>query len=71
MAPRAVLFGATILGRGIAPNGPARALLALYNKRGVFNNREDDLASLRQGLEQRFDSVEIETVGCVAVFRAA
>jgi hypothetical protein len=71
MAPRAVLFGATILGRGIAPNGPARALLALYNKRGVFNNREDDLASLRQGLEQRFDTVEIETVGCVAVFRAA
>jgi hypothetical protein len=71
MAPRAVLFGATILGRGIAPNGPARALLALYNGRGVFNNREDDLASLQQGLEQRFDTVEIETIGCVAVFRAA
>jgi hypothetical protein len=71
MAPRAVLFGATILGRGIAPNGPARALLALYNGRGVFNNRADDLASLQQGLEQRFDTVEIETIGCVAVFRAA
>jgi hypothetical protein len=39
----------------------------------IYNHRfsEDDLASLRQGLEQRFDTVEIETVGCVAVFRAA
>jgi hypothetical protein len=37
----------------------------------VFNNREDDLASLSDGLRQRFDQVEIETTGCVALFRAA
>ncbi|MGZ5863396.1 MAG: class I SAM-dependent methyltransferase [Methyloceanibacter sp.] len=71
MAPGAMLFGATILGRGIVPNGPARALLALYNRKGVFNNREDDRDSLEQGLKQRFDAVAIETQGCVAVFRAA
>ena len=47
MREGAVLFGATILGRGIAPNRAARALLDLYNAKGVFNNREDDLASLR------------------------
>ena len=70
MRPGAVLFGATILGRGITPNGAARALLALYNGKGVFNNREDDLAGLTLGLEQRFDAVEIETHGCVALFRA-
>lgn len=67
----AVLFGATILGRGIAPNGAARALLNLYNAKGVFNNREDDTAALSAGLRQRFDEVEIETEGCVALFRAA
>jgi hypothetical protein len=67
----AVLFGATILGRGIAPNGAAKALLNLYNAKGVFNNREDDLAALSDGLRQRFDEVEIETEGCVALFRAA
>jgi hypothetical protein len=39
-----VLFGATILGRGVAPNLAARALLDLYNEKGVFDNREDDLA---------------------------
>ena len=58
-----MLFGATILGRGITPNRPARALLDLYNAKGVFNNREDDLASLSDGLRQRFDQVEIETIG--------
>jgi hypothetical protein len=67
----AALFGATILGRGIAPNAPARALLDLYNAKGVFNNREDDLAALSDGLRQRFGEVEIETQGCVALFRAA
>jgi hypothetical protein len=71
MGKRAVLFGATILGRGIAPNAAARALLDLYNAKGVFNNREDDFASLSDGLRQRFDEVEIETQGCVALFRAA
>ena len=71
MQKGAVLFGATILGRGIAPNRAARALLDLYNAKGVFNNREDDLDSLRDGLRQRFDEVEIESEGCVALFRAA
>lgn len=66
-----VLFGATILGRGIAPNAAAKMLLDLYNAKGVFNNREDDLASLAEGLRQRFGRVEIETEGLVALFRAA
>ena len=71
MRKGAVLFGATILGRGIAPNRAASALLDLYNAKGVFNNREDDLDSLSDGLRQRFDEVEIESEGCVALFRAA
>jgi len=60
-----------MLGRGVAPNRAARALLDLYNAKGVFNNREDDLASLSDGLRQRFGQVEIEAAGCVALFRAA
>jgi hypothetical protein len=66
----AVLFGATILGRGIEPNGAARSLLRLYNAKGVFNNLDDDLAALTDGLKRRFERVEIETKGCVALFRA-
>jgi hypothetical protein len=70
MRERAVLFGATILGRGIAPNAAARKLLDLYNDKGVFNNREDDFESLSQGLRRRFGEVEVERQGCVALFRA-
>jgi len=71
MKKGAVLFGATILGRGIAPNRAASALLDLYNAKGIFNNREDDIDSLGNGLRQRFDRVEIEMQGCVATFRAS
>jgi hypothetical protein len=70
MEERAVLFGATILGRGIEPNWAARVLLDLYNEKGVFNNREDDLRSLTDGLRERFDDVHVEMRGCVALFRA-
>jgi hypothetical protein len=70
MRERAALFGATILGCGIDPNLAASKLLDLYNAKGVFNNREDDLASLEKGLRQRFSDVAIEQQGCVALFRA-
>ncbi len=70
MDQRAVLFGATILGRGLAPNWAARALLDIYNDKGVFNNRDDDLESLAYGLRRRFDDVHVEIQGCVALFHA-
>jgi methyltransferase family protein len=70
MTKNTVLFGATILGSGVQPNAAGRALLDLYNKKGVFNNRADDLESLTRGLEKRFASVEIEQHGLVALFRA-
>ena len=37
----------------------------------VFNNRVRMIASLSDGLRQRFHEVEIERQGCVALFRAA
>jgi hypothetical protein len=70
MNERAVLFGATILGRGILPNAAARSLLRLYTAKGVSNNLEDDLAALSDGLNARFNQVNIETSRCVALFRA-
>ena len=70
MAQGATLFGATILGKGVEPNLPARSLLGVYNGKGVFNNLEDDLQSLSQGLEDRLGQVEIEQYGIVALFTA-
>src|SRR5262245_16600062 len=70
MRDGATLFGATILGRGIALNPAARALSDLYNVKGVFNNRTDDLKSLSDGLRRRFAKVAVMQEGCVAIFRA-
>lgn len=71
MADGATLFGATILGHGVRANAPARALLRAYNRRGVFNNLDDDLDALRAGLERRFGHVEVEQHGLVALFCAS
>ncbi len=70
LAEDAVLFGATILGAGVLPNAPARMLLDVYNRKGVFNNRADDRQALKQGLERRFAQVDLEQHGLVALFRA-
>ncbi|MDJ0513066.1 MAG: class I SAM-dependent methyltransferase [Methyloceanibacter sp.] len=70
LARDATFFGATILGDGVRSNGPARALLSVYNKKGVFNNLEDSLQALTQGLDARFGDVKIEQQGLVALFVA-
>ena len=70
MGERAVLFGATILGRGVAPNFAARKLFALYNEKGIFDNLADDQAALEAGLRKRFGEVKIARQGLVALFRA-
>jgi hypothetical protein len=70
MAPGAVIFGSTLLQRGVERSIAARALMAYYNFYGVFSNTSDSLATLRQELELRFRTVSIEIVGCVALFSA-
>jgi hypothetical protein len=36
----------------------------------VFNNLDDDFEALSDGFKRRFEVVEIEMKGCVALFRA-
>jgi hypothetical protein len=66
--PGGVLFGSTILGRGIAHNLLGRRLMRLYNRKGIFSNVEDDERGLEQGLASELTDLEIEVVGAVAVF---
>jgi SAM-dependent methyltransferase len=66
--PSGVLFGSTVLRRGVPCDLGARALMRLYNARNVFCNLKDSLADLRQALETTFRDVEIEVIGCVAQF---
>src|SRR5215212_7835929 len=68
--PGAVLFGATILGRGRPQTWLARRLLATYNRRGIFSNLADDASILDQELGRRFRDHRVEIVGSVALFSA-
>ncbi|MCQ2996037.1 class I SAM-dependent methyltransferase [Pseudomonas syringae] len=65
-----VLFGATILGDAADHNGFGRKLMDIYNKKGIFGNRSDTVAGLRNALELHFAQVSIEVVGKVALFSA-
>ena len=68
MDPGAVLFGATILRRGINHTGAAKSLMALYNDSGIFCNHADHLEILQAEMGKRFRDVSIELTGCVALF---
>lgn len=65
-----VLFGSTLLTDGVRRGSAARRLMAFYNRRGIFSNRQDSLNDLYTELSQVFTRVEIKTVGCVALFAA-
>lgn len=68
LATGGVMFGATLLSEGVARGGVARGLMRTYNRKGIFSNEQDSLAGLRSELERRFRKVELEVVGCAALF---
>ena len=68
MNANAMLFGATLLHRGVMSSWTARRLMSVYNRKGIFSNQQDDLESLGRELERRFDDVKIEVFGCGALF---
>jgi hypothetical protein len=70
LEPGGVLFGSTILGRGVAHTRIGRRLMDIYNAKGIFSNAEDDEAGLKRGLASGLDDVEIDVVGAVALFAA-
>lgn len=70
LKPGAVLFGSTLLHGGVPRSALARGLMAIYNRKGIFANRDDDLAGLQRALEQRFREVRVEVAGCAALFAA-
>lgn len=65
-----VFFGGTILGRGVDHNIAGRGLMALYNRIGIFHNRDDDAPGLEAALHMAFQEVTVSVVGTVALFTA-
>lgn len=68
MNPGACVFGSTILQDSAQSNWAAGKLMGLYNKKGIFSNRQDSLSGLIIALELRFRNVAVEVIGCVALF---
>lgn len=68
--PGGVLFGATLLAEGVRRSWAARRLMAAYNRRGIFGNAGDALDDLRREFQRRFEEVQIDVVGCAALFVA-
>jgi SAM-dependent methyltransferase len=70
MRPGAVLFGSTVLVRGMRHNLLGRRLVSSWNRRGIWSNREDDLDGLNAVLDAAFARHTIDLVGRSAVFAA-
>ena len=68
LQPGGVVFGTTILGRGVEHTRLAGTLMRAYNRKGIFSNLDDDRAALERCLADRFDRHELEVSGCVALF---
>ena len=66
--PNGVLFGSTLLQGGVARSWLAKRLMAVYNKKGIFANEQDDLDGLTSALKQRLRDVSVEVIGCAAIF---
>jgi len=68
LKPGGVIFGATILSDESIQTSISRSLAALYNKKGIFSNKDDTQLSLKKALEQHLQDVSIKVVGSVALF---
>jgi SAM-dependent methyltransferase len=66
--PGGVLFGSTVLRNGVPCDLRARVFMRLYNAARVFSNLHDSLAGLTEALNNNFEHVRIDVIGCVAQF---
>ncbi len=63
-----VVFGTTILGKGVIHNPLGRALMLINNARGVFGNHWDTPWDLEAALKTHFHTYELHIEGSVALF---
>ncbi|MFD2179740.1 class I SAM-dependent methyltransferase [Veronia pacifica] len=69
LRPGGKLFGSTVLCDSSLDTGvAAKTLMKIYNKFGIYSNQSDTLNELKKVLNEHLDYIEIDIVGCVAVF---
>lgn len=69
LKPNGVLFGATILSDEHLHTPLSRFISRFYNQKNYFSNRYDTQAALLDSLQKHLTQVEIEVIGCVALFK--
>jgi hypothetical protein len=70
MNPGAVLFGSTILYKGVKRNAWATFAMKYANSKGFMVNMDDSLEDLRECLKDNFSSSSVKLIGCEALFWA-
>lgn len=68
LKPGGVIYGCTVLGKGVQHNWLGTRLMALYNKKGIFDNYDDDIIEFEQYLRKRFVQVDTKIIGVVMLF---
>jgi 2-polyprenyl-3-methyl-5-hydroxy-6-metoxy-1,4-benzoquinol methylase len=68
--PGGVVFGSTILYRGVKRGFWARYQMAVSNIMGIMCNKQDDPEALEQNLQQVFPASSVNIIGCEALFWA-
>jgi SAM-dependent methyltransferase len=71
LAPGGVLFGATLLNRGVPQTPLSRRAIAAANRRGYCSNLDDDLDDLKAALSRAFDEHQLSVRGAIALFSAS
>ena len=66
----AVLFGSTILNKGIKRNARATFALKYANKKGYMANMDDSLEDLQESLRNSFPDSSVKVIGYEALFWA-
>lgn len=69
--PDAVIYGSTILGKGVKHNWLGRWLMPVYNRKGIFGNYEDSEETFATVLRENYEHVELKVVGRVLLFAAS
>jgi ubiquinone/menaquinone biosynthesis C-methylase UbiE len=68
LEPNGNCFGSTIIND--YKNVKASKLANIYNKKGIFSNKQDTYQSLEQNLKQYFSNVKLKQIGSVVLFQA-
>lgn len=71
LAQKGVLYGSTILGKGVQHKWFGTRLMNFYNSKGIFGNRDDGEYEIRQALCKEYENVETRVIGCVLLFSAS